>query len=98
METIPPIYWMIVVGILTALLAFILYEIGMFVKESRLTLKNVEGITSDTKSVVSTVKNNSRRGKNTIIQPIRGIGQHLCSKWFVAGLKNKQQSRANSKV
>ena len=65
---------MIVVGILTALLAFILYEIGMFVKESRLTLKNVEGITSDTKSVVSTVKTTVEEVNDTIIQPIKGIG------------------------
>ncbi|HRY74112.1 MAG TPA: hypothetical protein P5098_00270 [Candidatus Dojkabacteria bacterium] len=94
METIPPIYWMIVVGILTALLAFILYEIGMFVKESRLTLKNVEGITSDTKSVVSTVKTTVEEVNDTIIQPIRGIGTTISAvNGFVAGLKGEQTTK-----
>ncbi|HOZ44769.1 MAG TPA: hypothetical protein PK804_01645 [Candidatus Dojkabacteria bacterium] len=94
METIPPIYWMIVVGILTALLAFILYEIGMFVKESRLTLKNVEGITSDTKSVVSTVKTTVEEVNDTIIQPIKGIGTTISAvNGFVAGLKGEQTTK-----
>lgn len=94
METIPPIYWMIVVGILTALLAFILYEIGMFVKESRLTLKNVEGITSDTKSVVSTVKTTVEEVNDTIIQPIKGIGATISAvNGFVAGLKGEQTTK-----
>jgi len=94
METIPPIYWMIVVGILTALLAFILYEIGMFVKESRLTLKNVEGITSDTKPVVSTVKTTVEEVNDTIIQPIKGIGTTISAvNGFVAGLKGEQTTK-----
>jgi len=94
METIPPIYWMIVVGILVVLLAFILYEIGMFVKESRLTLKNVEGITSDTKSVVSTVKTTVEEVNDTIIQPIRGIGTTISAvNGFVAGLKGEQTTK-----
>jgi len=94
METIPPIYWMIVVGILTALLAFILYEIGMFVKESRLTLKNVEGITLDTKSVVSTVKTTVEEVNDTIIQPIKGIGTTISAvNGFVAGLKGEQTTK-----
>lgn len=94
METIPPIYWMVVVGILTALLAFILYEIGMFVKESRLTLKNVEGITSDTKSVVSTVKTTVEEVNDTIIQPIKGIGTTISAvNGFVAGLKGEQTTK-----
>jgi len=94
METIPPIYWMVVVGILTTLLAFILYEIGMFVKESRLTLKNVEGITSDTKSVVSTVKTTVEEVNDTIIQPIKGIGTTISAvNGFVSGLKGEQTTK-----
>ncbi len=85
---------MVVVGILTTLLAFILYEIGMFVKESRLTLKNVEGITSDTKSVVSTVKTTVEEVNDTIIQPIKGIGTTISAvNGFVSGLKGEQTTK-----
>ena len=39
METIPPLFWMVIVTVLTGLLSFILYEIGMFVKKVEIHLK-----------------------------------------------------------
>jgi len=94
METIPPIYWMIVVGIITALLSFILYEIGMMIKESRLTLKNIDGITSDARTVVSSVKDTVQEVNDTIIQPIRGIGSTISAvNGFVSGLKGEETTK-----
>lgn len=88
METIPPIFWMIIVTVLTGLVSFILYEIGMFVKESRNTLKNVEKITEDASLVLSDVRGTVEEISETIIQPIRGIGSGLSLiSGFLSGLK-----------
>ncbi len=93
METIPAIYWMIVIAVLSGLLSFILYEIGMFIKESRSTLKNIENITSDAQSVVSTVKGTVEEVNDAIIKPIRGIGSGLSVvSGFLSGLKGNQGS------
>ena len=57
-------------------------------------LKNVEGITSDTKSVVSTVKTTVEEVNDTIIQPIKGIGTTISAvNGFVAGLKGEQTTK-----
>ncbi len=95
METIPAIYWMIVIAVLSGLLSFILYEIGMFIKESRSTLKNVENITADAQSVISTVKGTVEEVNEAIIQPIRGISSGLSViSGFLSGLtggKSKEE-------
>jgi len=94
METIPPIYWMIVIGILASLLSFILFEIGMLIKDSRKTLKNVDNITSDAQSIVSTVKGTVEEVNDTIIKPIRGIGSGISAvSGFVSGLKGEQSTK-----
>jgi len=91
METIPPIYWMIVVGILASLLSFILFELGMFIKDSRRTLKNVEDITSDAHSVMSTVKGTVEEVNDSIVKPIRGIGSGISAvSGFISGLTGEQ--------
>ena len=88
METIPPVFWMVIVSLLTILLSFILYEIGMLIKESRNTLKNLENITSDTSKMVSTVKGTVDEVNEAIIQPIRGIGAGVSAiSGFLSGLK-----------
>lgn len=80
MQTIPSIYWMIVVAAIAILICFVLYELGMLIKDSRKTLQNVEGITS-------TVKNTVEEVNETIIQPIRGIGSGISAvSGFISGL------------
>jgi len=80
MQTIPPVYWMIVVAAIAILICFVLYELGMLIKDSRKTLQNVEGITS-------TVKNTVEEVNETIIQPIRGIGSGISAvSGFISGL------------
>lgn len=85
METIPPIYWMIVIAATVIMICFVLYELGMLLKDSRKTLQNVEGITSTVKGTVEEVN-------SAIIQPIRGIGSGISAvSGFVAGLKGDKQ-------
>ena len=92
METIPPLFWMVIVAVLTGLLSFILYEIGMFVKESRNTLKNVEKITEDASTVISSVKGTVEEVNDAIIQPIRGIGAGISLiSGFLSGLKSGEK-------
>ncbi len=81
METIPSIYWMIVIAAIAILICFVLYQLGMLLKDSRRTLQNVEGITSTVKGTVEEVN-------ETIIKPIRGIGTGISAvSGFVSGLK-----------
>jgi hypothetical protein len=42
LDTIPAIYWMIIIGVPVAFFTFILFQIGMFIKDSR-------GIVTETK-------------------------------------------------
>lgn len=85
MQTIPPVYWMIVIAAIAVLICFVLYELGMLIKDSRKTLQNVEGITS-------TVKNTVEEVNETIIQPIRGIGSGISAvSGFISGLKGDKK-------
>ncbi|HHX99711.1 TPA: hypothetical protein GX533_03515 [Candidatus Dojkabacteria bacterium] len=92
METIPPLFWMLIVTLLTGLLSFILYQIGMFIKESRNTLKNVDSMVSDANSIVSTVKGTVEEVNDAIIKPIRGIGAGMSAiSGFLSGLRGDRE-------
>ena len=85
METIPAIYWMIVVTAIVAMICFVLYELGMLLKDSRRTLGNIEGITSTVKGTVDEVN-------DSIIKPIRGIGSGIsAASGFVSGLRGEEE-------
>lgn len=82
---------MVVVGVLTALLSFILFELGMLIKDSRKTLKNIEDITSDAHSVVSTVKGTVQEVSDMVIKPVRAIGSGISAiSGFMSGLKGDE--------
>lgn len=92
METIPPLFWMLIITLLTGLLSFILYQIGMFIKESRNTLKNVDSMVSDANSIVSTVKGTVEEVNDAIIKPIRGIGAGMSAiSGFLSGLRGDRE-------
>lgn len=83
MQTIPPIYWMIIVAIVVGFICFVLYELGMLLKDSRKTLQNVEEITGTVKGTVNEVN-------DMIIKPIRGIGSGISAiSGFMSGLKGE---------
>lgn len=52
MESIPSEYWMIVIGVLSALLGLILYYLAMFLKESTKTVVEVQGVVRESKEVL----------------------------------------------
>lgn len=83
---------MLIITLLTGLLSFILYQIGMFIKESRNTLKNVDSMVSDANSIVSTVKGTVEEVNDAIIKPIRGIGAGMSAiSGFLSGLRGDRE-------
>ncbi|HKM20351.1 MAG TPA: DUF948 domain-containing protein [Candidatus Dojkabacteria bacterium] len=85
METIPPIYWMIIVAVIAGFICFVLYQLGMLLKDSRKTLQNVEDITGTVRGTVNEVN-------DMIIKPIRGIGSGISAiSGFMSGLKGETE-------
>jgi methyl-accepting chemotaxis protein len=56
METIPPIYWMIVIGFLALFFCLILYYIAMLFKETSETVSAVKSIVKESKGMVKNVE------------------------------------------
>lgn len=76
---------MIVVTAIVGMICFVLYELGMLIKDSRKTIQNVEGITSTVKGTVEEVN-------DAIIKPIRGIGAGVSAvSGFISGLKGEDE-------
>lgn len=76
---------MIVVTAIVAMICFVLYELGMLLKDSRKTIQNVEGITSTVKGTVDEVN-------DAIIKPIRGIGAGVSAvSGFISGLRGEDE-------
>lgn len=84
METIPPMYWMIVVGVLAALLAYILFYIGVLVKE--------------TVGIVTSVKNTVTEVNDAVAGPVRAIKKVTSAvDGFVSGLVPESSKESKSK-
>lgn len=105
METIPPIFWMIIVSVLTVMVCLILYYIAMLIKETRTTvadsrevmkqatktLQQVELIVSDVQSSIATIRGTVEEVNQSILAPIRKIaGGVLATSAFLSGLKKKE--------
>jgi uncharacterized protein YoxC len=95
LETIPAIYWMIIIAVPVGFLTFILFEIGMFVKESRgivieakETINKTNKLLDDAQEIITTAKSTVDEVRTSIITPIRSIGSVLASiTGFISGLK-----------
>jgi len=94
-ETIPSIYWMIIISIPVAFFTFILYQLGMFIKDSRgvvtetkETLTKTNKILEDAQEIVNTAKDTVNELNQAIVVPIRSIGTALSTvSAFISGLK-----------
>ena len=95
LETIPAIYWMIIIGLPVAFFTFILFQLGMLIKDSRgviteskETITKANIILEDVQQMVSTTKSTVNEINETVIQPVRGIaGTISVITGFVNGLK-----------
>jgi hypothetical protein len=94
-QEIPSIYWMIIIAVPVAFFTFILFELAMFIKDSRgiiteakETLNKTNKILSDTQEIITTAKSTVNEVKESIVTPIRSIGNVLSSiTAFISGLK-----------
>ena len=106
METIPPIYWMIVVGVVVIFFCFILYEVALFIRESRKavqdsrkvileaekTVDTVNMLLVDVTDIVSTVKGTIYEINGAIVAPVRKISSLLSVvSGFTEGLTSKRK-------
>ena len=95
LETIPAIYWMIIISIPVAFLTFVLFELAMLIKDSRKlvletkeTINKANKILDDAQEIVTTTKSTVDEVRTTIITPIRSIGNVVSSvSGFINGLK-----------
>ncbi len=102
LETIPSIYWMIVIAIPVAFFTFILYQLGMIIKDSRevvrdssrilkesqIALSKATSILEDVQEMTAVTKTTVKEVNETIITPIRSISSLLTSiSAFASGLK-----------
>lgn len=86
MGEIPSVFWMIVIGGLSAMLGLIFYYIAMVFKEVSMTvhesqdlIRNSNEILSEAKESVSIVNDSVKSIKTKIIDPILQIGNFLSS-------------------
>lgn len=87
MDSIPSLYWMIIIGVFTSFVCFVLYQLAMLLKESSNTIKETQkiivdaqetlkvanGIISDVQGIVSTVKGTVYQVNSAVLVPIRKI-------------------------
>lgn len=101
-EAIPSIYWMILIGIPAGFFTFILYQLGLVIKDSRgvvqsstkileetnITLTKTNAILDDVQVIVSTTKGTVEEVNQAVIVPVRQISG-LLSKLtaFLSGIK-----------
>ena len=99
METIPPMFWMVVVGLITVMICFVLFYLAMVLKETKRAIegskdliKKTTLIVDDTQEMIATVKGTVREVNEGIIVPIRNIahGVDIASS-FIRGLKKDKE-------
>lgn len=56
METIPPVFWMILISVLAVFFCLILYYIAMLFKETSETVKEVKYVVKESKGMVKNVE------------------------------------------
>jgi DNA anti-recombination protein RmuC len=104
METIPAVYWMVIIGVVTLMLCLVLYYIAMLIKESRDAvkdsreiIKNADSIMKqtalimdDVQDTVTTLKGTIISINDTVLVPIKKIGSTITIVGdFLEGLKRK---------
>lgn len=104
LETIPSLYWMIIIAIPVGFFTFVLYQMGMLLNDSRevvrtssdilketeKTISRANSILDQAEGIVTVAKNTVEEVSETIIQPVRGIaGAINVVSSFVSGLKRE---------
>lgn len=105
MDGIPSLFWMIIIGLFTGFICFVLYHLAMLLKESRNavnetkkividareTLKTVNSIVNDINEVVGTVKGTVYQVNNAVLIPLKKITSIVgIASGFIDGVTSKR--------
>lgn len=105
MESIPSLFWMIIIGLFTGFICFVLYHLAMLLRESRNavsetkkividageTLKTVNSIVNDINEVIGTVKGTVYQVNNAVLIPLRKITSIMgIASGFIDGVTSKR--------
>ena len=73
-------YWMILIGVVAGFFCFVLYQMGMLIRDSRNIVKNTEetlkvlnGIVKDVDEIVSELKGTVYEVNRAVLVPVRKI-------------------------
>lgn len=92
METIPAVYWMIVFAFVAGFICFVLYELGMLLRDSRGIVVEAQETVSRANGVLSTVEETVYEVNDSIVGPIKRIGTILnVIGGFAEGLVSKRR-------
>jgi len=107
MENIPSVYWMILIGAVTAFVCFVLYQFAMLLRESTGAVKDSRKIINDAKklvdnaneiieeatTIVKTLKGTVLQINQAVLVPVKKIGEVFgLAESFSKGLKSKKNS------
>ena len=97
METIPAVYWMAIIAVLTGFICFVLYQLAMLIKESKNTviearkvIATVNPLLDDVTDIVSTVKGTVSEVNSLVLRPLKKISSILSvASGFIEGITKK---------
>jgi uncharacterized protein YoxC len=108
METIPPIFWMAMVTLFVGFVCFVLYQVGMVVRESRDTITKSNKIIDDVGEITGKTKdmvNNVEGTVTSVLAPFKVLGtlgdyltKLLASFGLVTGVVNTSHTEDQTKA
>lgn len=100
MGEIPSMYWMILIGAVAGFFCFVLYQMGMLIRDSRDIVKNTEetvkvlnGIVKDADEIVAELKGTVFEINRVVLVPVRKISSVF---GVVSGLAEGMGSKKSS--
>lgn len=97
MDTIPSVYWMVIITVLVGFVCFVLYQLGVLLMESKNTvvearkaISKLNPLLDDVTDIVATAKDTVYEVNKLIIRPVRKISSILSvASGFMEGITKK---------
>lgn len=97
MDTIPSVYWMVIITVLVGFVCFVLYQLGVLLMESKNTvvearkaISKLNPLLDDATDIVATAKDTVYEVNKLIIRPVRKISSVLSvASGFMEGITKK---------
>lgn len=97
MDTIPSVYWMVIITVLVGFVCFVLYQLGVLLMESKNTvvearkaISKLNPLLDDVTDIVATAKDTVYEVNKLIIRPVRKISSVLSvASGFMEGITKK---------